>query len=105
MRSMAKGPEQEDAFLHLPAAQAVSAAAQEDRYAGLVGRGLLPYAAEGLCGAAGAERRLPEPALPAGIKAGKRRGAGSVPFSARGQGRCGRRPNRRCCAGSGGDAG
>lgn len=102
---MAKGPEQEDAFLHLPAAQEVSAAAQEDRYAGLVGRGLLPYAAEGLCGAAGAERRLPEPALPAGIKAGKRRGAGSVPFSARGQGRCGRRPNRRCCAGSGGDAG
>uniref|UniRef100_A0A8B9NKL8 DNA-binding protein RFX6 n=1 Tax=Accipiter nisus TaxID=211598 RepID=A0A8B9NKL8_9AVES len=68
---MAKGPEQEDAFLHLPAAQAVSSAAQEDRYAGLVGRGLLPYAAEGLCGAAGAERRLPEPALPAGIKAGK----------------------------------
>ncbi|NXW13456.1 RFX6 protein, partial [Circaetus pectoralis] len=66
---MAKGPEQEDAFLHLPAAQGVSSAAQEDRYAGLVGRGLLPYAEEGLCGAAGAERRLPEPALPAGIKA------------------------------------
>ncbi|NXT33087.1 RFX6 protein, partial [Pelecanoides urinatrix] len=66
---MAKGPEQEDAFLHLPAAQAVSAAAQEDCYADLVGRGLLPYAEEGLCAAAGAERGLPEPALPAGIKA------------------------------------
>ncbi|NWX48018.1 RFX6 protein, partial [Steatornis caripensis] len=65
---MAKGPEQEDAFLHLPAAQAVSAAAQEDCYAGLVGRGLLPYAEEGLCAAAGAERGLPEPALPSGIK-------------------------------------
>lgn len=85
MRSMAKGPEQEDAFLHLPAAQ-------EDRYEGLVGRGLLPYAEEGLCGAAGAERRLPEPALPAGIKAGKRWGAGSVPRPAGGQGRCGQAP-------------
>lgn len=92
---MAKGPEQEDAFLHLPAAQAVSAAAQEECYAGLVGRGLLPYAEEGLCAAAGAERGLPEPALPAGIKSGKRRGAGSVPSSARGRGRCGGRPNRR----------
>ncbi|XP_075004183.1 DNA-binding protein RFX6 [Calonectris borealis] len=66
---MAKGPEQEDAFLHLPAAQAVSSAAQEDCYADLVGRGLLPYAEEGLGAAAGAERGLPEPALPAGIKA------------------------------------
>ncbi|NXL33117.1 RFX6 protein, partial [Glaucidium brasilianum] len=69
---MAKGPEQEDAFLHLPAAQAVSAAAQEDCYAGLLGRGALPYAQEGLCAAAGAERRLPEPALPAGIKSESR---------------------------------
>ncbi|NXK10268.1 RFX6 protein, partial [Herpetotheres cachinnans] len=65
---MAKGPEQEDAFLHLPAAQAVSPAAQEDCYADLVGRGLLPYGEEELCAAAGAERGLPEPALPAGIK-------------------------------------
>ncbi|GAB0186548.1 DNA-binding protein RFX6 [Grus japonensis] len=65
---MAKGPEQEDAFLHLPAAQAVSSAAQEDCYADLVGRGLLPYAEEGLCAAASAERGLPEPVLPAGIK-------------------------------------
>ncbi|NXP82207.1 RFX6 protein, partial [Ramphastos sulfuratus] len=65
---MAKGPEQEDAFLHLPAAQAVPSAAQEDCYADLVGRGLLPYSEEGLCAAAGAERRLSEPALPAGIK-------------------------------------
>ncbi|XP_071597191.1 DNA-binding protein RFX6 isoform X1 [Heliangelus exortis] len=65
---MAKGPEQEDAFLHLPAAQALSSAAQEDCYAGLVGRGLLPYAEEGLCAAAGAERGIPEPALPAGVK-------------------------------------
>ncbi|NXJ84613.1 RFX6 protein, partial [Trogon melanurus] len=65
---MAKGPEQEDAFLHLPAEQAVSSAAQEDRYAGLVGRGLLPYAEEGLCAVAGAGRGLPEPELPAGIK-------------------------------------
>ncbi|NXG69936.1 RFX6 protein, partial [Baryphthengus martii] len=45
---MAKGPEQEDAFLHLPGAQAVSSAAQEDCYADLVGRGLLPYSDEGL---------------------------------------------------------
>ncbi|NWR67475.1 RFX6 protein, partial [Bucorvus abyssinicus] len=67
---MAKGPEQEDGFLHLPAAQAVSAAAaQDDCYADLVGRGFLPYAEEGLCATAGAERGLPEPALPAGIKA------------------------------------
>ncbi|NXX82072.1 RFX6 protein, partial [Urocolius indicus] len=65
---MAKGPEQEDAFLHLPAAQAVSAAAQEDCYGELVRRGLLPCAQDGLCAAAGAERGLPEPALPAGIK-------------------------------------
>ncbi|NWU53397.1 RFX6 protein, partial [Dromas ardeola] len=65
---MARGPEQEDAFLHLPAAQAVSAAAPEECYAGLVGRGLLPFAQEGLCAAAGAQRGLPEPALPAGIK-------------------------------------
>ncbi|NXX41814.1 RFX6 protein, partial [Tricholaema leucomelas] len=65
---MAKGPEQEDAFLHLPAAQAVPSAAQEDCYADLVGRGLLPYSEEGLCAAAGAERGLPEPALPVGIK-------------------------------------
>ncbi|NXG90724.1 RFX6 protein, partial [Stercorarius parasiticus] len=65
---MAKGPEQEDAFLHLPAAQAVPSAAPEECYAGLVGRGLLPFAQEGLCAAAGAQRGLPEPALPAGIK-------------------------------------
>ncbi|NXG50640.1 RFX6 protein, partial [Psilopogon haemacephalus] len=65
---MAKGPEQEDAFLHLPAAQAVPSAAQEDCYADLVGRGLLPYSEEGLCAAAGAQRGLSEPALPAGIK-------------------------------------
>uniref|UniRef100_A0A8D0KUP4 DNA-binding protein RFX6 n=1 Tax=Strix occidentalis caurina TaxID=311401 RepID=A0A8D0KUP4_STROC len=75
---MAKGPEQEDAFLHLPAAQAVPAAAREDCCAGLLGRGALPYAREGLCAAAGAKRRLPEPALPAGIKSGKRRGAGAL---------------------------
>ncbi|NWR74933.1 RFX6 protein, partial [Centropus unirufus] len=54
---MAKGPEQEDAFLHLPTAQ-------EDCYAQLVGRGLLPFAEEGLC----APRAPTEPALPAGIK-------------------------------------
>ncbi|KAM9383215.1 DNA-binding protein RFX6 [Phaethornis superciliosus] len=65
---MAKGPEQEDAFLHLPAAQALSSAAQEDCYAGLVGPGLLPYAEEGLCAAAGTERGIPEPGLPAGVK-------------------------------------
>ncbi|KAF1563381.1 DNA-binding protein RFX6, partial [Eudyptes chrysocome] len=76
---MAKGPEQEDAFLHLPAAQAVSAAAQEDCYAGLVGRGLLPYAEEGLCAAAGAERELPEPALPAGIKSETRFNSEALP--------------------------
>ncbi|KAJ7406709.1 regulatory factor X6 [Willisornis vidua] len=56
---MAKGPEQEDAFLHLPATQAVPAAAQEECYEGLLGPGLLPCAQEG----------LPKPALPAGIKA------------------------------------
>ncbi|KAF1505559.1 DNA-binding protein RFX6, partial [Eudyptula minor novaehollandiae] len=76
---MAKGPEQEDAFLHLPAAQAMSAAAQEDCYAGLVGRGLLPYAEEGLCPAAGAERELPEPALPAGIKSETRFNSEALP--------------------------
>ncbi|PKU45075.1 dna-binding protein rfx6 [Limosa lapponica baueri] len=65
---MAKGPEQEDAFLHLPAAQAVPSAAQEESYAGLAGRALLPFAQEGLCAPAGAQRGLPEPALPAGIK-------------------------------------
>uniref|UniRef100_A0A8C4U7H0 DNA-binding protein RFX6 n=1 Tax=Falco tinnunculus TaxID=100819 RepID=A0A8C4U7H0_FALTI len=65
---MAKGPEPEGAFLRLPAAQAASPAAQEDCYADLVGRGLLPYAEEELCAAAGAERGHPEPALPAGIK-------------------------------------
>ncbi|XP_068792552.1 DNA-binding protein RFX6 isoform X2 [Struthio camelus] len=65
---MAKGPEREDAFLHLPAAPAVSPGAQEDCYAELLARGLLPYAEEGLCAAAGAERGLPQPALPAGIK-------------------------------------
>ncbi|NXE29011.1 RFX6 protein, partial [Ardeotis kori] len=65
---MAKGPEQEDAFLHLPAAPS---AAPDDCYAGVAGRGLLPYAQEGL-GAEkrlGAEKGLLEPALPAGIKA------------------------------------
>ncbi|NWS45927.1 RFX6 protein, partial [Probosciger aterrimus] len=61
---MAKGPEQEDAFLHLPASQAVPSAAQEDCYSDL-----LPYAEEGLCAATGPERGLPEPALPVGIKA------------------------------------
>lgn len=61
LRSMAKGPEQGDAFLQLPAAQAVPAEAQEERYAGLLGRGLLPCAGEA----------LPEPPLSAGIKAGK----------------------------------
>ncbi|NXJ63795.1 RFX6 protein, partial [Rostratula benghalensis] len=65
---MAKGPEQEDAFLHLPSAQAVPSAAQEECFAGLAGRGLLPFAQEGLCAEAGALRGLPEPALPAGIK-------------------------------------
>ncbi|XP_064912798.1 DNA-binding protein RFX6 isoform X1 [Columba livia] len=65
---MARGPEQEDAFLHLPAAQAVPAAAQEDCYADLVGRSLLPFPEEGLCATAGAETGLPEPVLPAGIK-------------------------------------
>ncbi|OXB61944.1 hypothetical protein ASZ78_013989 [Callipepla squamata] len=61
---MAKGPEQEDAFLHLPTSQAMSAAAtaQEECYAELLAGGLLPYAAEGL----GAGRGLPE--LPAAIK-------------------------------------
>uniref|UniRef100_H0ZNV5 DNA-binding protein RFX6 n=1 Tax=Taeniopygia guttata TaxID=59729 RepID=H0ZNV5_TAEGU len=58
---MAKGPEQGDAFLHLPAAQAVPAEAQEERYAGLLGRSLLPCAREA----------LPEPPVSAGIKAGK----------------------------------
>ncbi|NXV27639.1 RFX6 protein, partial [Rissa tridactyla] len=72
---MAKGPEQEDAFLHLPAAQAVPSAAPEECYAGLVGRGLLPFAQEGLCAAAGAQRGLPEPALPAGIKSETRFGS------------------------------
>lgn len=91
---MAKGPEQEDAFLHLPAAQAVPSAAPEECYAGLVGRGLLPFAQEGLCAAAGAQRGLPEPALPAGIKSGKRRDAGSRSLVSP----C------RCCPGSGGDA-
>uniref|UniRef100_A0A8C3PPK3 DNA-binding protein RFX6 n=1 Tax=Calidris pygmaea TaxID=425635 RepID=A0A8C3PPK3_9CHAR len=62
---MAKGPEQEDAFLHLPAAQAVPSAAQEESYAGLAGRALLPFAQEGLCAPAGAQRGVPEPALPA----------------------------------------
>lgn len=61
LRSMAKGPGQGDAFLHLPAAQAVPAEAQEERYAGLLGRGLPPCAREA----------LPEPPLSAGIKAGK----------------------------------
>ncbi|NWI92872.1 RFX6 protein, partial [Pitta sordida] len=65
---MAKGPEQEDAFLHLPAAQAVPAAAQEDSYAGLLGPGLLPCAQDG----------LPEPALPAGIKAETQLGSEAV---------------------------
>ncbi|RMC13087.1 hypothetical protein DUI87_10618 [Hirundo rustica rustica] len=62
---MAKGPEQGDAFLHLPAAQAVPAEAQEERYAGLLGRGLLPCAREA----------LPEPPLSAGIKAETRFGS------------------------------
>ncbi|XP_065535193.1 DNA-binding protein RFX6 [Lathamus discolor] len=61
---MAKGPEQEDAFLHLPAAQAAPSAAQEDCYSDL-----LPYAQEGLCAAEGPESGLAEPALPADIKA------------------------------------
>ncbi|KAM9016694.1 DNA-binding protein RFX6 isoform 2-T2 [Ara ararauna] len=61
---MAKGPEQEDAFLHLPAAQAVPSAAQDDCYSDL-----LPYAEEGVCAADDPERGLSEPALPAGVKA------------------------------------
>ncbi|NXF95800.1 RFX6 protein, partial [Eubucco bourcierii] len=65
---MAKGSEQEDAFLHLPAAQAVPSATQEDCYADLVGRGLLPYSEEGLCAAASTERRVSERVLPSGIK-------------------------------------
>ncbi|NXW94089.1 RFX6 protein, partial [Alopecoenas beccarii] len=65
---MARGPEQEDAFLHLPAAQAVPSAAQDDCYADLVGRSLLPFPEEGLCATAGAETGLPEPVLPASIK-------------------------------------
>ncbi|XP_031466936.1 DNA-binding protein RFX6 [Phasianus colchicus] len=66
---MAKGPEQEDAFLHLPATQAMSAAAApEECYAELLAGGLLPYAEEGL----GAGRGLPE--LPAAIKS-------EVPFN------------------------
>lgn len=108
---MARGPEQEDAFLHLPAAQAVPAAAQEDCYADLVGRSLLPFPEEGLCATAGAETGLPEPVLPAGIKSGRRWGAGNVLLSPRGQGRPGQgrarrggRPNRLCCSGAGGDA-
>uniref|UniRef100_A0A8B9PB85 DNA-binding protein RFX6 n=1 Tax=Apteryx owenii TaxID=8824 RepID=A0A8B9PB85_APTOW len=56
---MAKGPEREDAFLHLPAAQGVSPAAHEDCYADLLGRGLLPHAEEGLCAAAGGCQRRP----------------------------------------------
>uniref|UniRef100_A0A8B9G481 DNA-binding protein RFX6 n=1 Tax=Amazona collaria TaxID=241587 RepID=A0A8B9G481_9PSIT len=48
---MAKGPEQEDAFLHLPAAQAVPSAAQDGCYSDL-----LPYAEEGLCAAEDPER-------------------------------------------------
>lgn len=88
---MAKGPEQEDAFLHLPAAQAVPSAAQEDCYADLVGRGLLPYSEEGLCAAAGAQRGLSEPALPAGIKSGERWGAGKRPSRQRGLGSGGTR--------------
>ncbi|NXY35034.1 RFX6 protein, partial [Pomatorhinus ruficollis] len=62
---MAKGPGQGDAFLHLPAAQAVPAEAQEERYAGLLGRGLLPCAREA----------QPEPPLSAGIKAETRFGS------------------------------
>ncbi|XP_065592904.1 DNA-binding protein RFX6 [Cyrtonyx montezumae] len=67
---MAKGPEQEDAFLHLPASQAMSAAsaAQDECYAELLAGGLLPYAEDGL----GAGRGLPE--LPAAIKS-------EVPFN------------------------
>ncbi|KAM9562365.1 DNA-binding protein RFX6 isoform 2-T2 [Guaruba guarouba] len=61
---MAKGPEQVDAFLHLPAAQAVPSTAQDDCYSDLP-----PYAEEGLCAADDPERGLSEPALPAGIKA------------------------------------
>ncbi|NWH58344.1 RFX6 protein, partial [Geococcyx californianus] len=53
---MAKGAGQEDAFLHLPAAQ-------EDLYAELAGRGLPPCAQEGLL-----ERGLTEQALAPGIK-------------------------------------
>ncbi|NXP12975.1 RFX6 protein, partial [Thinocorus orbignyianus] len=68
---MAKGPEQEDAFLHLPPEQAVPSAAQEEPFADLADRGLLPYAQEGLC----APRGLPEPALPAGIKSETRCGS------------------------------
>ncbi|OWK58394.1 DNA-binding protein RFX6 [Lonchura striata] len=65
---MAKGPEQGDAFLHLPAAQAVPAEAQEERYAGLLGRSLLPCAREA----------PPEPPLSAGIKAETRFGSGAL---------------------------
>lgn len=71
LSSMAKGPEQEDAFLHLPATQAMSAAAAaapEECYAELLAGGLLPYAEEGL----GTGRGLPE--LPVAIKSGEDRG-------------------------------
>lgn len=85
---MAKGPEQGDAFLHLPAAQAAPAEAQEERYAGLLGPSLLPCAREA----------LPEPPLPAGIKAGK--GGEPAPCPAR----PGRGGQRQRCSGSGGDA-
>eukprot|EP00076_Gallus_gallus_P019603 XP_015140075.1 DNA-binding protein RFX6 isoform X1 [Gallus gallus] len=66
---MAKGPEQEEAFLHLPATQAMSAAAAPDEcYAELLAGDLLPYAEEGLEDGRG----LPE--LPAAIKS-------EVPFN------------------------
>uniref|UniRef100_A0A8D2MGQ6 DNA-binding protein RFX6 n=1 Tax=Zonotrichia albicollis TaxID=44394 RepID=A0A8D2MGQ6_ZONAL len=74
---MAKGPEQGDAFLHLPAAQAAPAEAQEERYAGLLGPSLLPCA----------RGALPEPPLPAGVKAGK--GGEPAPCPARPETRLG----------------
>lgn len=92
---MAKGPGQGDAFLHLPAAQVVPAEAQEERYAGLLGRGLLPCARE----------VLPEPPLSAGIKAGKGgEPAESPAHPAAGRGYSAGTDSGSRCSGSGGDA-
>lgn len=83
LSSMAKGPEQEEAFLHLPATQAMSAAAAPDEcYAELLAGDLLPYAEEGLEDGRG----LPE--LPAAIKSGEdlgeSRGGGPGPWGSAG---------------------